>query len=535
MAQIVLGPMLRRVDESTAAVWVETDSPCRVGVLDASAATFTVHGHHYALVEVSGLAPGSVTPYTVTLDGRTAWPEADSEFPPPVIRTVNPDGDHRLVLGSCRVSADEQYGDARFGVDMLAAFAHQLAADGDGTRPDALLMLGDQVYADIPPEEVRQFIRDRRDVSVPPGEEIADFEEYAELYRQSWAQPAVRWLLSTVPMLAIFDDHDLRDDWNTSMAWRDTMLKQPWWKRRVIAGLGSYWIYQHLGNMSPKDRAEDPLFAALRESDGDGAAALDEFAWRAWEDSTSVRWSFQQEFGGTRLIMLDSRCARDLTPRKRRIVDEPEWDWFREQATAECDQLLIASSVPVLLPTGLHYVESWNEAVCDGVWGKTFAKLAEKIRQTIDLEHWGAFRESFQRMSFLIMERVRGNWGKAPAAVVFLSGDVHYSYLAKARIRSARGMVHQVTCSAIRHPLPRLLRWANVVGSVRVAGIFGYLLARLARVHRTPFSWRMNRGPWFDNALATVDLSGRKTRARWHTASVAEPKRLRELGSAELS
>lgn len=534
MPELVLGPMLRRVDETSAVVWVETDSPCRVGVLGASAPTFTVHGHHYALVEVGGLEPGSVTEYQVSLDDATVWPPPDGEYPPSVIRTVSPEGRRRLVFGSCRVSVPEYEGNA-YGVDMLAAYAHRLTHTAVPDWPDALLMLGDQVYADIPPQDVREFIRDRRDVSQPPGEEIADFEEYAELYRQSWSQSAVRWLLSTIPVLAIFDDHDLRDDWNTSMTWRQTMLEQDWWRRRVIAGLGSYWIYQHFGNLSAKDRAADPLFTALRQADGDAAEILDEHAWRAWEDSTSVRWSFQQDFGGTRLIMLDSRCARDLTPGKRRMVDEPEWDWFRQQATADCDQLLIASSVPVLLPTGLHYVESWNEAVCDGAWGRTFGRLAERIRQAIDLEHWGAFRESFQRMSHLIMERVRGNWGRSPAAVVFLSGDVHYSYLAKARIKSARGTVHQVTCSAIRHPLARLLRWANVVGSVRVAGIFGYLLARLARVHRTPFGWRMTRGPWFDNALATVELTATDARVSWHTATPAQPERLLELGRADLT
>ena len=36
-----------------------------------SARTFAVHGHHYALVEVVGLEPGSVTPYDVRLSVAT--------------------------------------------------------------------------------------------------------------------------------------------------------------------------------------------------------------------------------------------------------------------------------------------------------------------------------------------------------------------------------------------------------------------------------------------------------------------------------
>ena len=72
-SSLVLGPMLRYVDETTASVWVETRETARVRVSTAGreweAGTFSVHGHHYALVEVEGLEPGSSSPYTVAIDG----------------------------------------------------------------------------------------------------------------------------------------------------------------------------------------------------------------------------------------------------------------------------------------------------------------------------------------------------------------------------------------------------------------------------------------------------------------------------------
>ena len=52
-----------------------------------------------------------------------------------------------------------------------------------------LLLLGDQVYADEVSPETLAFIRKRRDVRKPPGEEVADFEEYTRLYRESWEDP----------------------------------------------------------------------------------------------------------------------------------------------------------------------------------------------------------------------------------------------------------------------------------------------------------------------------------------------------------
>ena len=76
---LVLGPILRYVDETSASIWVEAGTAARVVVRAAQRAwearTFGVHGHHYALVEVDGLEPGSVTSYTVEIDGHQAWPD----------------------------------------------------------------------------------------------------------------------------------------------------------------------------------------------------------------------------------------------------------------------------------------------------------------------------------------------------------------------------------------------------------------------------------------------------------------------------
>jgi hypothetical protein len=68
--ELRLGPLLRYVDETRATVWVETSSACTVEVLGHTAPTWSVHGHHYALVLIDELEPDSVTPYDVRLDGR---------------------------------------------------------------------------------------------------------------------------------------------------------------------------------------------------------------------------------------------------------------------------------------------------------------------------------------------------------------------------------------------------------------------------------------------------------------------------------
>ena len=67
----------------------------------------------------------------------------------------------------------------------------------------------------------------------------------------------------------LLDDHDLRDDWNTSKSWRDWITQQPWWRDRVTGAYGSYWVYQHLGNLSPDELATEPLYEAMRTLDDD--------------------------------------------------------------------------------------------------------------------------------------------------------------------------------------------------------------------------------------------------------------------------
>ncbi|MEU8251120.1 alkaline phosphatase D family protein [Nonomuraea sp. NPDC048916] len=514
MPALVIGPMLRHVDSSSASIWVETSEPCTVAVVAGDrtwrSPTFTVHGHHYTLVDLSDLS-GNIDSYSVELDGEQVWP-LDGR-PPSRIRLLPAEGPRRMAFGSCRTSVPHDTAHVlTHGEDVLRAFGGRLMSAGEEEWPDLLLLLGDQVYADNPSPEMLDFIHERR--STPPENEIADYEEYCELYRQAWTEPEIRWLLSTVPTAMIFDDHDLRDDWNTSQPWREQMAQVSWWRRRVIAGLGAYWVYQHLGNLSPAERADDPLLRGLMA--GDGGDALDAFAEKADAEPGSNRWSYSRDLGHTRLIMIDTRCARQLTPGDRRMLDPGEWDWLLEEMAKPADRIVIGSSIPFLLPEGVHSVQNWNEALCDGAWGKRVQRWSEKFRQAVDLEHWAAFRRSFDDLARLL--------ARVGKPVLILSGDVHYSYVAKARTAP----VWQIVCSPIRNPLSPVLRWANVLTQFGLATVVGGLLARLAGIPRPPFRWRVTEGPWFQNAVATLTFPDEAT---WYESS---GNTLRQIDSVRL-
>jgi hypothetical protein len=374
------------------------------------------------------------------------------------------------------------------------------------------------VYADETTEEMHDFIESRRSVKEPPGKELKDYEEYAHLYKLAWTDPANRWLLSTLPSAMIFDDHDVRDDWNTSLAWKQRMDATQWWHGRIVAGLASYWVYQHLGNLSPEEREEDALWRRIAAYDGDDeldmTAAVEDLAERVDRDPEEYRWSYSRDLSDVRLIVLDSRAARVLDPDRRAMLDAQELAWFDEHMKGGFRHVLVGTSLPFLLPPGLHHLEAWNEAVAGGAWGRRFTRFGEWARQTVDLEHWGAWQRSFQQVADLATAVADGRRGPAPHTVTFLSGDVHHSYVSEVRRRRG-GRIVQTVCSPIRNPLPRLFRFLTAVLAYAVAGPIGGLVSRSAHVPRPPFRWRKLAGPWFDNAVATLEDRDDGLLLRW--------------------
>lgn len=524
---------MRHVDETSAAIWVETRQAAtvvvRVDDRTWAASTFAVHDHHYALVEVDGLEPGAVAEYTLEISEQVVWPPPGSTYPLSRVATLEREKPPRLAFGSCRTSIPhDEKGNLIHGVDALRAYALRMARDDTERWPDLVLFLGDQVYADETSEEMRAFIEARRDINEPPGAELKDYEEYAHLYRLAWTEPANRWLLSTLPSLMIFDDHDIRDDWNTSDQWRRKMDATSWWHGRIVGGLASYWVYQHLGNLSPAERAEDEIWRKVAEHHGDTeldlTATLDAFAARVDQEPDSYRWSYAREIGTTRLIVIDSRAARVLRPERRSILDAAEMAWLDEQMRGDVDHLLVGTSLPFLLGPGLHRMEAWSEAVASGGWGTRLRPFGEWIRQATDLEHWAAFQEGFRKVAGMVIETALGGRGRPPKTITFLSGDVHHSYVAEVRrpanVPPGTSRIIQAVCSPIRNPLPRVMRFATAAVSYGLAGPLGRLATRSAKVPDPPFRWDVVEGPWYDNSLATLEVVDDGLRMRWETGVV---------------
>jgi hypothetical protein len=540
--------MLRHVESTEATVWVETDTPCEVRVLDSAARTFCVAGHHYALIELTGLEPGATLPYTVALDGEHAWPPPGDPFPPAVIRPPKPNSEARLVFGSCRVSRpheppwtlDPGEGEGGQGIDALRTLALALAQGGPDDLPDCLLMLGDQVYADDLSPTMLAFTSSRTDDSGVPDDALGDFEEYAAAYREAWGGPVIRWLLSTVSTAMIFDDHEIHAQWKISQAWMDKLWAHDWFDGHIAEGLMAYWVYQHLGNLSCQELRASDLYDHARTHD-DAQAFLHERMREAHRQHGHSRWSFSRDLGTARLVVIDSRAGRVLEPGDRQMVDDGEWDWIVERCSGDHEHLLLASSVPFFLTQGLHHVEAWDEAVADGAWGPRAAWVAEMLRQTGVMDHWASFHRSFERLGRLLRELATGVHGDPPASIVMLSGDVHHCYLAQVGFppdAGARTAVWQAVCSGYRKSLPPRERLVMRFGNSRVAGVLARALARTAGVAPSrEVGWRLVEDPCYDNQVGTLELGPGRARLRVQTTDGADWRepRLRTVFEHELA
>ena len=341
----------------------------------------------------------------------------------------------------------------------------------------------------------------------PPGEEIADFEEYTQLFRESWSDPDIRWLLATVPSAMIFDDHEVNDDWNISQSWVDEMRALPWWDERVIGAFMSYWLYQHLGNLSPPSSPKRRSSRRCRR-DEDAGPRLREFARMCDRESAASRWAYYRDFGRSRLLVIDSRAARVLADGRRDMVDADEWDWISEHARGSFDHLIVATTLPVFVPHGIHYLEAWNEAVCAGRWGSARGPArraaATRVRPRA-LGRVSALVRAAHRSSARSQRRHRRRAARDDHDPERRRPhDVHGR--GRSRADAGPSRVYQVVCSPFRNPLTPSQRRDRHGGRIASAAarVFS-LLARAGRRAAARRSWSYLARRTFDNSIGELE------------------------------
>jgi len=208
VSALLHGPLLGRVTDRSAAVWVRTARPATVRVIVRATeedeaveisgeAQTTAETDYTATVQVAGLKPQTGYVYQVLIDGQ---PMLD---PQPPFRTSPPQN----RAASFTIA---------FGGGAGYVPEHERMWDTIRRRaPHALLMLGDNIYSDDPTQSWTQH--------------------YCYYRRQS--RPEWRALTARTAVYAIYDDHDF----GTDDCIPGPEVDQPPWKRDVWRRFQQNW------------------------------------------------------------------------------------------------------------------------------------------------------------------------------------------------------------------------------------------------------------------------------------------------------
>jgi hypothetical protein len=273
----------------------------------------------------------------------------------------------------------------------------------------------------------------------------------------------------------------------------------------------AYWVYQHLGNLSPRELADEETFQKLQEVE-DGSELVKDLAKRAESQDSHSRFSFCSDLGPTRLVVLDSRAGRQLKDGERRIMSVKEWEWVKDRVDGTHDHLVMGSSLPFLLPDGMHDIEAWSEAVTNGAWGKRLKPFGEKVRIKANLDHWACFQKSYREFEQLVVDVATGECGDPPKSMVMLGGDVHHCFVTEVVLPSDEGpgktKLWHAVCSGLRKELQLSERLVLAFGHTWIAAKLGRKLAQAANVRPRRLGTRITTRPRFRNQIGTLEFAG---------------------------
>ena len=251
--------------------------------------------------------------------------------------------------------------------------------------------------------------------------------------------PNVRRALANVPIYMIIDDHDVTDDWLMNRQFCDQVLPTELGTRIMMNALAAYAWFQAWGNVGKVTGAQDVTpalvaFQAWQQNDYPvadqtvtdlkkilgmplsalGPATPPGVAQLA-VDTAAVKWSYALSWATHELIVVDSRTRRGY----------PTAPLASPALIAETDQ---AGQLGIPLPPGLEDKVSIVVAPGPlvGIPGlESFQKEVSEKKDVFDrdVEVWSFDGTSLETFVSTLAAR-----GQRQRRVIFIAGDVHYSF-----------------------------------------------------------------------------------------------------------
>lgn len=274
---------------------------------------------------------------------------------------------------------------------------------------------------------------------------------------------AVARSLAHVPVAMIFDDHDVTDDWNLSADWEQTAYSNPLSKRMIGNAILAYLVCQGLGNCPERfdEALRDKVREALREP---GGQTHDEVVHILIDYD---RWNYQWDTEPL-LLVLDTRTQRwwsETSPNHPSGL--MDWEGMIEMQV----NMLGRNSVVMVSPAPIFGVKLIE------VIQSIFTWLGRPL--VVDAENWMANRSAAETLLNMFRHR------RTPAHFIILSGDVHYSFAYRIRIRTGlsrlwRKLSRKKT-SAVTTPLRRTLPTDPSIWQITSSGLSNQFPDKLLR------------------------------------------------------
>ena len=278
------------------------------------------------------------------------------------------------------------------------------------------------------------------------SDEKKRLEQEVEYIKEFWSTlKNVRRALANIPTYMIFDDHEVTDDWYLNMAWCSRILDKPLGKRILQNGMLASAICQAWGNTPEQfekgTNGEELLKAAVAWSVGGGENKLfeEQIALRiglpSVEDikqnsqklphsDAALTWHYIVNGPSYEVIVLDTRTWREFPGKDFDFPALISKEGYDEQISKQVrgDDIKISFVISPSPFIGVPYIENLQR-IAKGIY--------EKIGNAawgFDTEAWALDKTAFERMIARLALRALPN---SRSRVVFLSGDVHYSFGAR--------------------------------------------------------------------------------------------------------
>jgi hypothetical protein len=323
----------------------------------------------------------------------------------------------RVAYGSCNGFSSLK---AMKGVADKNCLWRKMAAQ-HGSKPFHLLLLGgDQVYADsmwenVPSMEAWGELSWEKGNNVQATEGMKDdlARFYFDLYTKRWAQLEVAQMLSRVPTIAMWDDHDIIDGWGSYPKDRQTcsVYRDAIWP----AARKAFRTFQH------QLMDGEPHPAAIAPDQGQTIGHV---------------------IASVAILALDMRTERTMA----QVLSPSHWDLVYRWAEGLRGprHLLLMSSIPVIYP-GFDTLERLL-----GIF-PGYQDLEDDLA-----DHWSSRPHKGERLR--LIHRLLALAEKARIRPTIISGDVHVGALGYVESRRAEAgsgaVINQLISSGIVHPGP---------------------------------------------------------------------------------